>query len=220
MNWLAELIGKKRVKKQGFPMTLLLLLLTAMGAVFLQFGPVFVEHMLKSGNLNQLIPEPGEREKLEVEKITLEIELLKKINDKLEDVKNPKLSAPESNILTSRKTDTDKRSHTTPQSSKVVIATEGTPKKLDIQVILVFEEQIFELCGYQEFTAKVAKTTDGKSAIKIRSMDRSIPNRSFRGYDKIVPINEMVELWPNCSAAFKYESLASTKRIVISYLRS
>jgi hypothetical protein len=84
---------------------------------------------------------------------------------------------------------------------------------------LVFEEQSFEFCGYQGFTANIAKTTDGKPAIKIRSMDRNIPDRPFRGYENILPVNQMVELWPNCRALFKYESLAGTHRIAISYFK-
>jgi len=112
-----------------------------------------------------------------------------------------------------------KNTQYTTKNYTVDIGNKVSPIKKDISAILVFEEQAFELCGYQEFTANVTKTTDGKPAVKIRSMDRSIPNRPFRGYEKIIPVNQAVEIWPNCRAMFKYENLASTKRIAISYFK-
>ena len=86
-------------------------------------------------------------------------------------------------------------------------------------IISVSEEQIFELCGYKEFTAKTRKLTDTKQSIELLSSDRNIPKpyRSFQGYSRVLPTNQRVELWPECNVRFSYEYLSGKKRIVISY---
>ncbi len=87
------------------------------------------------------------------------------------------------------------------------------------QVISVLEEQVFELCGYKGFTAKVIKKIDGKQEINIRNRNRNIPGSEFRVYEIDLPIEQVVKLWPRCTVSFKLENLASTELIVISLLR-
>ena len=83
----------------------------------------------------------------------------------------------------------------------------------------VFEEQVFKLCGYQEFTSVITKSEAGQPAIKVRSMDRNIPDRPLRGYERIVPVNVIVELFPDCYVSLNYEKVAGTVRVVVAYHR-
>lgn len=98
-------------------------------------------------------------------------------------------------------------------------STESNHVSEKTKVFAVFEEQEFELCGYNKVTARIIRTPGSDQKIKIRSMDKRIPNRPFRGYERIVRAEENIELWPDCHVALKIENLPNTTRIVISHQR-
>jgi len=87
------------------------------------------------------------------------------------------------------------------------------------QSINIFEGTEFDLCGYHRFQAYVIDKSGSAASVRINSEDRTIPNRTFRGYSKNIFINTNVELWPNCIVTISYQTLASTTRITIKHLK-
>ena len=88
-----------------------------------------------------------------------------------------------------------------------------------VQEITVFENDFFSFCGYQKFQARVVSGNGGFAKVRIQSEDRAIPDRTFRGYSKDVPVNEEVDFWQGCKAILTYSISPTTKRITITYVR-
>ncbi|HEY9057880.1 MAG TPA: hypothetical protein VIN77_12080 [Aurantimonas sp.] len=84
-----------------------------------------------------------------------------------------------------------------------------------VQSFSVFEGEEFDLCGFTEFSARLT----GNSAtpeVHLRSLDRSIPGRSFRGWEQIVGLREPAEIFEDCLVAADEEIAAGTRRVIIS----
>jgi len=77
----------------------------------------------------------------------------------------------------------------------------------------IFEANRFKLCGYQGFSATTLKTDSDRTILKLRSTDRSIPDQPFRGFDKQVATNQIVELLPGCRVKFDHEITSGVARI-------
>ena len=79
--------------------------------------------------------------------------------------------------------------------------------------IAEFIDNPFDLCGFKGFTASLANSST--TVINIRSTDRSIPDRPFRGFEKLVPIDQLIELFPGCTVRVNSIKTNSTPRIRI-----
>ena len=73
----------------------------------------------------------------------------------------------------------------------------------------VFEDQEFDLCGYSDFTA--AKS--GSNSVSLSSSDRSVPGRSFRGYQRRVPLGDAIDLFDGCIVEIEYDDSAGVGRL-------
>lgn len=78
------------------------------------------------------------------------------------------------------------------------------------KTITVFANEKFDLCGFRGFSASLSPDSAG---IGIASLDRSIPDRTFRGYENSLPVGETVRLWGNCSVTANYETRAGVTRL-------
>jgi hypothetical protein len=93
--------------------------------------------------------------------------------------------------------------------------TRATRPASPARIIGVFEKQIFDLCGFKEFSAKLL-AKDGAKAIGISSRDRNIPGRSFRGFELSLPLETPTKLWDGCVVAASYDVKAGVPRIMFS----
>lgn len=124
----------------------------------------------------------------------LEIELLKKINEVLS-MQGTNIQTQKETVVNNFSNESSKNitnndnvsaglpeienKHTNQQASRL-----GTSK---VNVISVFEEQEFDICGYKYFSAKIVKLKNAVQKIKIHSNDRSIPDIPFRGFEMNTP---------------------------------
>ena len=79
----------------------------------------------------------------------------------------------------------------------------------------VFEQEKFDLCGFHGFTARLVTGKAGQEVL-IESEDRSIPDRSFRGYELSMPLEQPIRLWDKCVVGVGYSSNAGIRQIVFS----
>lgn len=85
----------------------------------------------------------------------------------------------------------------------------AVPRPRSETVISVLPDQKFDLCGRRGFSAKL-----GASGVIIRSEDRAIPGRTFRGYERILSPGSSTELWPGCTVAVSTRTLAGVEQMV------
>lgn len=91
------------------------------------------------------------------------------------------------------------------------------PVRSTTRVISTFEDQSFNLCGYENFKAKLYNKREENIKIKLYSNDRKIPERTIQGFHRVVEKETWVNIFPKCSVMVKSEIVASTVRIIISY---
>jgi hypothetical protein len=84
-----------------------------------------------------------------------------------------------------------------------------------VSVFGVFEQQKFDLCGYRDFTARITQNEAGP-AVTLSSEDRSIPERTFRGYERTFLLQTPVRLWKNCTVGVGHSTTNGISRIVFS----
>lgn len=75
----------------------------------------------------------------------------------------------------------------------------------------VSEGETFDICGYKKFTVS---SLDGN--IYLKSRDRNIPDRKYRGYEKIFSEDVPLILWKNCILAVSMTDTLGTIRYTIS----
>lgn len=87
------------------------------------------------------------------------------------------------------------------------------PVEMDWDVdFAVFEDTLFDLCGFKKFTAVVDRRV-GAELIDIRSADRSIPDQPFRGLQKQIGVNQVFEILPGCRILLSSETTSGVSRI-------
>jgi hypothetical protein len=84
----------------------------------------------------------------------------------------------------------------------------SVPKEISVAV---FEGQAFTLCGYSDFKAEISG-----GQIVLRSTNRAIPGRTFRGFERRLDAGVPEDLWPDCVVAAGYQTVGGTTRIAIS----
>ncbi|WP_148040261.1 hypothetical protein [Marichromatium sp. AB31] len=79
---------------------------------------------------------------------------------------------------------------------------------------IVFPGESIKICSYNGFSAERYD-----SEITITSTDPKIPDTKLRGYEKTLPTNKWIELWPHCKVKFTLlEERKGIYQISISYL--
>ena len=79
------------------------------------------------------------------------------------------------------------------------------------RIVSVFENETFELCGFGGFKASMIAGRVG-----LASLDRGVPGRSFRGYEKALPLDMPVELWKDCTVTASLAARGGVSRITLS----
>lgn len=89
----------------------------------------------------------------------------------------------------------------------------SNPETLDIGV---FPDEEFELCGYKQFSARLAGSAKDRDSVIVRSRDRTIPNIPFRGFEMKFPLETRADFWPGCSVIAGFVDVAGVIRIGLS----
>lgn len=144
----------------------------------------------------------------------LQIEILKQLSNELVKRDNKLKPSVESDILDGETTKLDSLQDNISQGSENPIILTNASPNTKVNAFGVFENEKFELCGFDNFQASVSFRDD--MSIRLHSSDKRIPDRKFTGFVMVLPLEKVVELWPNCLVAFDYEDLAGVRRIAVS----
>lgn len=107
-----------------------------------------------------------------------------------------------------------------PQIQQQTITTPPQETKQEIKTNAIsfgiFEEERFNLCGYEKFSAQISSNS---TKIIISSLDRNIPDRGFRGYEKELTLHTPIQLWHNCLVAVDINITQGIRRIILSIIK-
>lgn len=106
------------------------------------------------------------------------------------------------NKSTNNKTETAVTSY--PESQKIISRPLKTLRN-------VSEGDYFDLCGYSQFTVSSVS-----GSIILKSSDRNIPDRKYRGYEKKLQKNIPLVLWDKCILAVNVTETLGTIRFTVS----
>jgi len=97
------------------------------------------------------------------------------------------------------------------QSEASALPSDVTQVQSQEKSVAVFEGQAFTLCGYSDFKAEVSG-----GQIVLRSTNRAIPGRTFRGFERRLDAGVPQDILPDCVVAAGYQTVGGTTRIAIS----